>query len=104
MGYVIYQGERYRFEDRTLAHVHIVVIDKLRHGESFALSWRIPLSEGSGRTSLWLHPSADLTFHFDGSRSPNINAAWVLALRAAADSSRGLVLMEEESVVEAVRA
>lgn len=92
MGYLIYQGQQIEFEDRILAHLQALIYYKLRHGECFALSWKNPVSAGNGRTSIWLHPANDLTFHFTGSRPPALNRQWLATLRAEADSQGGLVL------------
>lgn len=62
-----------RREDHTLAHLQIVIVNKLRRRESFAFSWVEPVSSGSGRGTIWLHPSANLLFRFDGNRLPAID-------------------------------
>ncbi|QNE35817.1 DUF7882 family protein [Leifsonia shinshuensis] len=96
MGYLSYENHDYPFEDRTLAHLHIVIVNKLRHGQSFAMSWKDVTAVGGGRTSIWLHPSSNLRFHFDGSRSPALNGDWLAQLADSAESSRGLIIESEE--------
>lgn len=82
-------------EDRTLTHLQIVIVNKLRRRESFAFSWVEPVSSGSGRGMIWLHPSANLVFRFDGNRPPAINAAWLKLLSTSADSTSGLRVLPE---------
>ena len=84
-------------EDRTLAHLQVVIAAKLRRGESMMFSWRDPSETGDGRTSVWLHPVADLTFKYYGGRRPAINQAWVERLVLQANSPAGLQMIEEPS-------
>ena len=83
------------FEDRALAHLQIVIATKLRRGESFNFSWIKDPSVGSGRTTIWMHPSIPLVYDFDGSRHPTINRDWVDSLMSTANSTTGLVLVAE---------
>ena len=62
-------------DDRTLAHLRIVVMNKLRRTEAFMFD--VEVGDGSGRRSFWMHPSVPIQFHFFGSRNPRINRAWV---------------------------
>jgi hypothetical protein len=88
------------FDDRLLAHLQIVIGTKLRRSESFFFTWRDDASLGDGRTSLWMHDGASLSFKFSGSRQPTINRTWIAALLATADSPRGLYVMSEPQAVE----
>jgi len=83
------------FEDRTLAHLQVVIGSKLRRGEAFYFTWRDDPSIGDGRTSIWIHPRCALSFKFFGSRSPRLNAAWVDALAETANSPSGLYVVPE---------
>lgn len=83
------------FDDRTLAHVQIVIGAKLRRNESFYFSWKDESSLGEGRSVIWVHPSIPLTFKFFGSRSPAINRRWIDELMAQANSPAGLVITPE---------
>ena len=80
-------------EDRTLAHLRIVVMNKLRRAEPFMFD--VEMGDGSGRRSFWVHPSVPMQFHFYGSRHPAINRAWVEDLMAAASGPSGLVIVPE---------
>src|SRR3954447_23721352 len=98
------------FEDRVLAHVEFVVVSKLRRKESFALSWRESAENGDGRTSIWIDPSIPLRFRYSGSRPPALDrdwggrrpapraraGDWVGRRAAAASSSNGLILVDED--------
>ncbi|MBF4568762.1 hypothetical protein ITJ57_08255 [Plantibacter sp. VKM Ac-2880] len=64
MGTLVYghrSAARVEVDDVLLAHLKTVALTKLRRKESFALTIHgIP-----GRTTLWIHPSTPLQFHFD---------------------------------------
>ncbi|MDT3315712.1 ATP-dependent DNA ligase [Microbacterium sp. KSW4-11] len=82
-------------EDRALAHLQVVIGNKLRRGESFFFTWRDDATVGDGRRSVWIHPSADLDFKYYGSRAPAMNRTWLEKLAYAANSSGGLFVMSE---------
>jgi hypothetical protein len=96
MGTLTYDGVVVEFDDRLLAHLQIVIVQKLRCGESFLLSWKDAVSIGNGRSSVWLHPSIPLYFKFWGSRPPTINRQWIAELTASANSAHGLVVFGED--------
>jgi hypothetical protein len=50
---------------------------------------------GDGRSAIWLDPSIPLYFKFDGARLPAIDRQWLQRLAESADSSTGLVVMDE---------
>jgi hypothetical protein len=80
-------------DDRTLAHLRIVVMNKLRRSESFMFD--VEVGDGSGRRSFWIHPSVPMQFHFFGSRHPRINRLWVEELMQVASGPNGLSLVPE---------
>ncbi|CAH0168426.1 MULTISPECIES: ATP-dependent DNA ligase [unclassified Microbacterium] len=82
-------------DDRTLAHLRIVVMNKLRRSESFMFD--VEVGDGSGRRSFWMHPSVPIQFHFYGSRQPRINRVWVEDLMLAASGPNGLSITPEPS-------
>ena len=96
MGSLLYEGRSLEFDDRLLTHLHIVIVQKLRSSESFAMSWMNTLSTGDGRTSIWLDRTIPLLFNFAGSRPPTINRDWLTTLRTSADSSTGLLVTGED--------
>lgn len=95
MGRFIYGagGDSVEVDDRTLAHLRIIVMNKLRRGEPFMYDTK--LGDGIGRRSFWLHPSVPLQFHFSGGRAPRINRAWLDELMKAASGPNGLTVMPE---------
>ncbi|MEW1834769.1 ATP-dependent DNA ligase [Microbacterium sp. NPDC079995] len=82
-------------EDRPLAHLQIVMGNKLRRGESFFFTWREDPSVGDGRRAVWIHPAADLDFKYFGSRAPHINRMWLEKLAQLANGTTGLYLVSE---------
>ena len=97
MGSLTIDGIVVQFEDRVLTHLQIVIVQKLRKGESFLMSWRDADSVGDGRSSAWIHPSLSLYFKFSGSRVPAINRDWLASLMASANGSQGLIVTSEEN-------
>jgi hypothetical protein len=94
MGRLIYAAEQsVDIDDRALAHLRIVVMNKLRRSEAFMFD--IDMADGSGRRSFWIHPAVPLQFHFFGGRQPRINRAWVEELMQAASSANGLTITPE---------
>lgn len=82
-------------EDRVLAHLQVVIVNKFRRGESFAFSLAASAASGTGRQTLWLNPTIPLQFSFYGSRLPAINPAWVQELMNEANGGRGLSILPE---------
>jgi hypothetical protein len=96
MGQLIFDSStRTTIDDRALAHLQIVMLNKLRRRESFAFSWKYPASEGDGRSTVWVAPELPLHFRFSGSRPPAINPAWVDLLMDSANTGSGLHLVPE---------
>ena len=100
MGTLLYGTPPSGFEmdDRLLGHLKPVIVSKLRRGEAFLLSWDTSLQDGSGRWSLWVHPSIPLQFRFAGNRPPALNREWLDALNLAAGSADGLRVVPEPGV------
>ena len=104
MGRLVYdQVASVEFDDRLLLHFQIVIGIKLRRRESFYFSWRDEQTVGKGRQTIWLHPAVLLLFKYSGSRTPQVNPAWVHALELAANTSSGLQCVPEPDVREACR-
>ena len=85
------------FDDRVLAHLQVVIGAKLRRNESTLFSWRDAIDSGDGRTTIWVHPWADVVFKYYGHRKALINAGWVDALMLEANKPGGLQLVPEPS-------
>lgn len=92
MGRIIYNSSPRELEidDRTLAHLRVAILNKLRRSESFAMTWDHGVENGSGRTTVWLHESIPLQFVFSGSRPPKLNRLWIEQLLLTANSTSGL--------------
>jgi hypothetical protein len=99
MGRLVYDGVvRFVIDDRTLAHLQIVIGDKLRRREPFTFTWANPLEEGGGRISVWVNANSGLVFTFDRHRPQRINRAWLDALSAATHAPTGLSPIPEPGV------
>jgi len=99
MGRLIYNSSHRELEidDRTLAHLRVAILGKLRRSESFAFTWEHGVEHGSGRTTLWLHESIPLQFVFNGNRPPKLNRLWIEHLLLQANSTGGLQWVPEPS-------
>jgi len=96
MGRFVYEGsDRLVVDDRTLAHLQVVIGDKLRRRESFLMTWNDTLETGGGRTSVWVHPRASLVFSFERRATRGLNPRWLEELSDAAHSPAGLRLVPE---------
>lgn len=93
MGHLHYGSPPASFEldDRTLAHVEIVVLAKLRRHESFALT--IDGANGA-RESIWINSSSILRFEF-GSTTNDISKAWLDELIDSANTTTGMKILPE---------
>ena len=93
MGKLLYGGRDRSFDidDRLLAHLRLVIMNKLRRAEPFMYHH----VDAHLTTSLWIHPSVPLVLHFYGSRAPMLNPAWVDELMRGANSAQGLYLTPE---------
>lgn len=97
MGKLLYaNGQEYEFDDRTLSHVKIALVTKLRRHESFLLNWQIPPEQGGGRMSIWVSREIPMVFVFAGSRPPVLNERWMEALLHSSQRTGGMVVMTEE--------
>ena len=83
------------FDDRTLAHLQVVIGAKLRRAESFYFSWPADPVTGRSRATIWLNSTQCLMFTYETDQMPDISRAWVDALSASANSGAGLQLLLE---------
>ena len=92
MGLFIYDdARRAEFEDRTLAHLQVVILNKLRRQESFVFSWE----ETRGFVSVWLHRGVAIQFVYLTNRDLPMNRAWLELLAESANSTVGLLPLPE---------
>ena len=83
------------FDDRVLAHLKVVILAKIRRGESLLFSWEYTAAAGSGHSSVWIHPTIPLQFDFLGSKEPRLNRAWVEELVRLSNTPAGLRVIPE---------
>ena len=77
MGVLVYEGRTmFTVEDRALLHLQLVMLEKLRRGETFALD----LYDGHHMVSMWLNQRAALEFEYDGTPHLPLNQAWLKEL------------------------
>lgn len=98
MGTLFYGGNAQPIEidDRTLAHLKVVIATKLRRGESFTLSWTHAGDAEPGRSTLWVHASIPLRFSFDSPEPERLSPEWIKELADSANSSGGILLVPEQ--------
>lgn len=90
MGRLIHSEQNaFDVEDRLLAHLRVVIMNKFRRGESFMMQFPDP---GQGQRSLWLHPASPLVMQFFGGREPAIDRQLVEDLMHQASAPDGLTL------------
>ena len=88
------------FDDRVLAHLKVVILSKVRRGESFTFSWEYTAPTNKGHSSIWIHPTIPLQFDFRGSREPRLNRAWVEELVRLSNTPAGLRVVPEPPEAE----
>lgn len=91
-------------DDRTLAHLKIVILSSLRAGEGISLTLKRDAGQGSGRETFWINPGTDLRFQFAGSRVPHINRVWLKQMVDACAGGTGLFIMDEPPELQRVEA
>ncbi|NQX26603.1 hypothetical protein HQQ81_04460 [Microbacteriaceae bacterium VKM Ac-2854] len=97
MGQLLYgsPAAAFEMEDRELAHLQVVIVNKFRRNETFAMSLDLTQDGAAGRESVWMHPSIQVRFRFDDQARPAISRQWCEALMTEANSGRGLSLIPE---------
>lgn len=92
MGKLVYgTGTQAMFDDRTLAHMQLVISAKLRRGESFFVSFTVE----DKAVSLWMQQAIPLQIVFDSTDPIHINRQWLEDLSNSANSAHGLQLSPE---------
>jgi hypothetical protein len=92
MGTLIYNGGiSLAIDDRTMAHLQVVIINKLRRRESFTFTW----DSGTEQTVCWIAPPIAIEFVFSGNRRPVLNRSWLELLALSANANSGLMVMPE---------
>jgi hypothetical protein len=96
VGALLYDDARVEFDDRTLAHLQIVIVGHIRRREGVLLGWHDALGDGDGRTAMWISPTVPVRFEFTQGRLPEIDRAWLDRLNASAGSRTGLTVEDLE--------
>lgn len=84
-------------DDRTLLHLQIIIIDKLRRGEHFAFRCDEPGAPG-GSTTFWMAPHIPVRFVYTDPVCPAISREWLNDLARAALTVDGVHLVAEPEV------
>ena len=100
MGTLFYADQAIDIDDRTLAHLKVAVVTKLRRGESFTLSWANGDERPSGRTTIWMQPSIPLRFEFLEPTPPPLRRDWIESILRSANTTGGVQLTHEEPAPE----
>ncbi|WP_396667644.1 hypothetical protein [Microbacterium sp. R86528] len=97
MGTIYYGGSAtpIHIDDRTLAHLKVVIATKLRRDESFTVTWPHPEDQPRGRSTIWLHSSIPMRFVFDNPEPEDLSREWIDKLSLSANSSGGILLVAE---------
>lgn len=83
------------FDDTILSHLQLVIVAKLRRGESFILSWDVAPEFGGGRNTIWLNSMLPLMFKYDSNQVPVIDRELLERMSVSANNNRGLVMEYE---------
>jgi hypothetical protein len=89
-------GTHIAIDDRTLAHLRIVILAKLRRSESFAFNWDHGSGDDASASTVWMQPTMEVEFTLDSEEPVTINKQWADRLMHAANSVRGLEVIPEE--------
>ena len=94
MGTLEYNSARppIEIDDRTLAHLKIVIGTKLRRNESFMMTWAPRDSGPNKRSTVWIHPAIPLQFGFDAEQPPAVDPQRIAELMQHLNASGELVL------------
>ena len=95
MGLLHYGEARFAFDDRSLAHLQIVVSTKLRRAERFFLSWNQSSESGDERIAVWIDNGVQIYFQYSSTDQPSINRRWIEEMLDQANSSAGVHLTQE---------
>lgn len=94
MGHFVYQSadRPWAIDDRTVAHLRLVVMTKLRRDESFMLCLITP---SESERWFWMDAAVPIQFVTTVDRDWTINHAWIDALMRSANSADGMRILPE---------
>ncbi|MCU1557734.1 MAG: ATP-dependent ligase [Microbacteriaceae bacterium] len=98
MGHLLYgfPAESIDLDDRTLAHLQIVVGSKLRRSENFWIEFVHGVDEGGGREVIWIDHAIPLLFRYVSAHHPETDQDWVDEL-VAQSSNKGHVIIKSSA-------
>jgi hypothetical protein len=89
-------------DDRTLGHLRVVILAKLRRGESFAFNWDHAEVDEMAAATTWMQPTMEVEFSFDTEEPVVINKRWADRLMHSANSVKGLEIIPEATAAPGV--
>ncbi|HEY0373489.1 MAG TPA: hypothetical protein VGC94_01765, partial [Amnibacterium sp.] len=95
MGTLHYDGRDFDFEDRLLAHLEMVIGQKLRRGESFLMTWVPADRPEAARCAIWIGSGIPIFWEFAAADDHPINRDWIEHLLQSASSTGGLLVTPE---------
>ena len=102
MGTLTYGTRDVPVDDRLLAHLSIVLTQKLRRREGFLLT--LPSGDRHLHSeAFWVSASSDLTFSYSGNRVPSFNHEWLEQMMNESFSTQGLDLLKHAETAAAPR-
>lgn len=91
MGMLTYGTREIAVEDRVLAHISVIVTQKLRRREGFLLT--LHASDARMATeALWISCHSVISFAYSGNRVPSLNHDWLEQMMTESFSAQGLDL------------
>jgi len=94
MATLIYSSHlRITIDDRMLAHLQIVIGNKLRRQEPFYLT--VPATADQPRRTIWLSHTLALSYEYTAETPLAINRVWLEALSVSANTASGLFPLPE---------
>jgi hypothetical protein len=102
MGTLTYGTRDIPVDDRLLAHLSVVLTQKLRRREGFLLT----LPSGDRHLfseAFWVSATSDLSFSYSGNRVPSFNQEWLEQMMNESFSTQGLDLTKHAETAAAPR-
>jgi hypothetical protein len=95
MGVLHYGDAQFAFDDRSLAHLQIIISTKLRRAENFFLSWDESSEQSRERVAIWVDNGVPIYFQYFSTGQASINRHWIEQIATQASSSAGIHLAEK---------
>lgn len=104
MGTFEYGDTQFRCEidDRTLLHLQMVIVSKLRRTERFL--FQIDSDDALCRDGFWMSPEIPIRFHYNQQQRPDVNPVWLRLLADTASGVAGLRVLPEPEAPTPLRA